>query len=514
MDTAITTILKPVLTATGYMLPDGAPVPGLLLGPAARAFHQGHTPSEGFVPDAVWGPPQPSPGPDGVWTSSSALRVYFKAAPELPAESELSSWRRELWNKGFAPLLWVVSPERIELYNGFGTPVSANDAAKHRLKTFKNIESKLRELDALAGRLAMETGQFWVAADPALARIDRKTSVDQKLLSDLRQLEAALIAGKLERNAAQALIGQAIFTQYLIDRKLVSEQLLRRQCGVSTLPEILRSKAATAKLFRWLTATFNGDMFPPSPRGQAPLTRHLARVADFLAGIDPNSGQQRLFPYQFEVIPVELISSIYEQFAHSATAQVPKNKAGKEVGNANTARKDSVHYTRLSLVSLVLDEVMTPLKGTETVLDLSCGSGVFLVEALRRLVQRQAKDKPLTRAMIRKTLHQQIYGVDISEAAVRVAAFSLYLAAIELDPDPAPPAALKFKPLIGKSLLVDDAYTVARDGNSALAQGGKLSGFDLIVGNPPWSFKGKAGTATRRGDAGSRPTQTAARWRA
>ena len=29
--------------------------------------------------------------------------------------------------------------------------------------------------------------------------------------------------------------------------------------------------------------------------------------------------------------------------------------------------------------------------------------------------------------------------MDISDAAVRVAAFSLYLAALELDPDPQPP---------------------------------------------------------------------------
>jgi hypothetical protein len=49
------------------------------------------------------------------------------------------------------------------------------------IRRFENIEGSLHELDELAGRLAIETGQFW-AQVPA---IDRKTSVDQKLLSDL-----------------------------------------------------------------------------------------------------------------------------------------------------------------------------------------------------------------------------------------------------------------------------------------------------------------------------------------
>ena len=168
---------------------------------------------------------------------------------------------------------------------------------------------------------------------------------------------------------------------------------------------------ATERLFDWLRETFNGDMFPLEG-STTPKPEHLLRVADFLEAVDPNTGQMSLFPYQFDVIPVELISSIYEQFAHTDSS------------TPNTNSENDVFYTRLSLVSLVLDEVMEGLTGEETVLDLTCGSGVFLVEALRRLVNlRSNGDKP-SRELIRCTLHQQIYGVDISEAAVHVAAFS------------------------------------------------------------------------------------------
>jgi hypothetical protein len=462
--------LQQVLAATGY-LPDGQPAAGLHLGQDARSLRRGRD----FSPDALW-------------RSPSSLTVYFKFEQTTPADELVSQWRREVWNEGFAPLLWVVSPERIDLYNGFGTPVKEGDAQKHLIRSFKNIETSLSELDALAGRLSIETGQFWAQA----TAVDRKTSVDQRLLSDLAFLECDLVEANLARSAAQALIGRVIFTQYLIDREIVSATLLTKLCGHTALPPILRDRTATGQLFSWLSQTFNGDMFPPSSVKNTPATTHLVRVADFLDAVDPESGQQSFFPYQFDVIPVELISSIYEQFAHAE----PRVDARRSI----EAVRNGVHYTRLSVVSLVLDEVMDGLTGKESVLDLTCGSGVFLVEALRRLVHLRAGGQPLTRDLIRSILYEQVYGVDISEAAIRVAAFSLYLAALELDPDPQPPHSLKFRPLIGKTLLIGDARTVEQsdDGKAVLTTQTGLKQFDLIVGNPPWSFKGQTGTEARR----------------
>jgi hypothetical protein len=163
--------LSYVLEATGY-LPQGEPAPGTFIGQAIREKRRR---ARHFTPDAMW-------------RGHSALTVYFKYEPTWPSVEVISMWRREVWNEGFAPLLWVISPVRIDLYNGYGTPVRSEqeDAAKYLLRTFENVEAELTKLDALAGRLAMETGQFWLHAP----EVDRRTSVDHKLLSDLRHLAA------------------------------------------------------------------------------------------------------------------------------------------------------------------------------------------------------------------------------------------------------------------------------------------------------------------------------------
>ena len=460
--------LYEVLEATGY-LDDGKPAHGVYLSPEA-----GEQPRfRDFSPDAMW-------------RSESALTVYFKYEREDPSEERIAAWQREIWNHGFAPLLWVISPESISIYNGFSRPREAENAAAHRLESFRRIENELDRLDALAGRLAMETGEFWRQV-PA---VDRTTCVDRQLLSDLAALEGDLLSAGLDPPAAQGLIGRSIFTQYLIDRGIVTRRFLDSKYGHGTLSGVLRDRQATRWLFDWLRDTFNGDMFP-AEGSPLPGARHLRRVADFLDAVDPVSGQGTFFPYQFDVIPVELISSIYEQFAHTDPA------------STDGGPERDVHYTRLSLVSLVLDEIADGLGGHETVLDLSCGSGVFLVEALRRLVASRCSGRRPNRRVIRSVLHDQIHGVDISESAVRIAAFSLYLAALELDPDPRPPRALKFKPLIGRTLLIADSRNVEEtpEGRRVLTVGGVRRTFDVIVGNPPWSYRGKAARAaegTRR----------------
>ena len=460
--------LQDVLEATGF-LTNGAPAGGVLLGNDAQRQCRGSILR-----------------PDAVWTGKSRLTVYFKDASHEPLREQIAQWQRATWNHGFAPLLWVISPSRIDLYNGFSRPVDDANAEAHLLDSFQRIESELDRLDAAAGRLAMETGKFWT--QPMAVPVDRHNGVDHQLLHDLAQLEDDLLRAGLGRLDAQALIGRAIFTQYLLDRSIVSAPQLREVSGHDTLAATLRDAAATSRLFDRLKGVFNGDMFPQD--SSTPAACHLARVADFLEATDPHTGQTTLFPYQFDVIPVDVISSIYEQFAQA----VPTSSANQPSLEDTAPVQRDVFYTPTQLVSLVLDEVTDGLSGEETVLDMTCGSAVFLVEALRRLAHLRAGGGSPTGALVRQVLREQIYGVDISEAAVRVAAFSLYLAALELDPNPTPLSDLAFEPLMGRNLIVGDAW----DDHDALMTEGERRNFDVIVGNPPWSDPGRGERALRR----------------
>ena len=477
--------LGKVLEATGYLANGQGAAPSVELADSGT-----HARVPSFKPDAWW-----RGNIDANGGGAAGLTVYFKYAGN-PRDSLVAAWQREIWNQGSSPLLWVVSPERTALYNGFGEPRSAAESQANQLGTYQHVEPDLARLDARAGRLAMETGHFW-SREP---RVDRKTRVDSRLLRDLHLLESTLLKSDLDQGQAQALIGRCIFAQYLVDRQIVTGERLLELCGQSDLPGVFTDRAATESLFAWLAEKFNGDMFPRESTS-VPAAGHLEQVARFLTGEDLETGQLRFFPYRFDVIPVELVSAIYEQFVHAASSAA---------SGASPARSRGVFYTPLAAVSLVLDELGDGLTGGETVLDLSCGSGVFLIEALRRLVQAKARGGSLSRHAIRQTLYNQIYGVDIEEAAVRVAAFSLYLAAMELDPQPEQLDDILFEPLRDRTLLVGNARTVESTpaGQRVLTRGGELKKFDIIVGNPPWSYQGRAGTADRREAMSGEPLQS------
>ena len=255
--------LSRVLEATGYLSNGEPAAPSVRVADTSEAVAGPRTRTRlpSFKPEAWWRSNADSTPWGG---SASDLTVYFKYVDE-PDLAPVSEWQQEIWNRGFSPLLWIVSPDRIDLYNGFGLPQKPEDAAENRLKTFGLLDTKLAELDKLAGRLAMETGQFWHQEK----RVNRKTSVDSRLLRDISGLEHKLIVD-LDREEAQGLIGRSIFTKYLIDRQIVTEQRLMKLCGHGDLPEVLRDRTATERLFEWLREISTATCFH-RPRSRFPL---------------------------------------------------------------------------------------------------------------------------------------------------------------------------------------------------------------------------------------------------
>jgi type I restriction-modification system DNA methylase subunit len=414
-----------------------------------------------------------------IYELSGSPCIYFTQLNE-PNPRELAKLHKLSWNHGLAPMLWVITPDEVLLYNSYSQPKEQDEIDPNRnlIEKFKTTESDLERMNKYASRLQIESGEFWQWEKAR--KIDRQQRVDSVLVKDLNDAEEELTENqKLDRQFAHALLIRSVFVAYLQDRDILNQDFFINRFGVESFNLLLNNKLATYNLFEWLQTIFNGDLFPVSPEEKNAVdNKHLKIAQDLISGqVDPKTGQLRLWRYyDFKVIPIELISSIYESFIYAT--------------NAKSAKENSTHYTPINLVDLVLSEVFKELDGNAKVLDLACGSGVFLVESLRRLViKRCANGEIPTRHLIRGTLYNQIFGVDIEPKAVQIAAFSLYLTALELDYELEQNRQLtddlKFEKLIGKNLFTSDIFNEEAEFNKIEVFAQKQ--FHAIVGNPPWT---------------------------
>lgn len=414
-----------------------------------------------------------------IYELSGSPCIYFTQLNE-PNPRELAKLHKLSWNHGLAPMLWIITPDEVLLYSSYSQPTKEdeNNPNQHLIDRFETTESDLNRMNKFASRLQIESGEFWKWEKAQ--KINREQRVDKVLVEDLNKTEKKLTQEKkLPRQFAHALLIRSVFVAYLQDRGILNQDFFSNRFGVESFNTLLNNKLATYNLFEWLQTIFNGDLFPVSPEEKNAVDKkHLEVAQSLIGGVEEiATGQQRLWQfYDFKVIPIELISSIYESFIYAT--------------DAKSAKANSTHYTPLNLVDLVLSEVFRELDGNAKVLDLSCGSGVFLVESLRRLVVKRCGNGEIpTRNLIRETLYNQIFGVDVEAKAVQIAAFSLYLTALELDYELEENRQLtedlKFEKLIGKNLFASDAFDEKGEFNQIELFAQKQ--FHAIVGNPPWT---------------------------
>ena len=413
--------------------------------------------------------------------------IYFKSVGVEVSSDQLASWHRAAWNHGLARMLWVTTPTHIRVFNAFAPPRQDGTGVHDpEIELFSDVADNLERLQQQLTRESIASGEFWKG--PLGRRIDRATRIDEQLVSDLTLAASKLTERGMEPLAGHRLLLRTIFIAYLEAKRILPSSLFEG-LGSDCFEDILADADATHTFFSRMREIFNGDLFPPPPKEdgladiEAPLPENQLEIPRcILARTNLTTFQRSLnfWRYDFDVIPIELISSIYEQFIHAADPE--------------KAQKAGTHYTPFNLVDLVISWVFNDdlfeakeLARDAKVLDLSCGSGVFLVESLRRLVARRiASGEEHTRELVRETLFEQIFGVDVEETAVEIAAFSLCLAAFELDPEPNVPQQLRFeRQLKGQNLFVADAFEP--EALFAKTPPFRNREFSVIVGNPPWT---------------------------
>ena len=419
--------------------------------------------------------------------------IYFSAIDKYDPD-KVADLHRLAWNLGEAPLLFIVTPDELRIFNNYQTPRKKDgslDPSAGLIETINltiDLESQRQQLSHY-NRMQFESGNFWRMSK---VRFNSKARVDATLMNNLKAMRRTLIQRINKRLSTEqqkdinvisiihGLLSRSILIKYLEERKDSNDNsvfpngfYMQFLNGAHCYADVLVSKGATYELFACLEKKFNGDMLP--------LVDNELEVVDeddlnmlrlFLLGdTELESRQLALWPlYSFDVIPIQLISSIYELFFHLSDKDDDKG----------------TYYTPLHLVDMLMDEVY-PWEGAfspVSFMDPSCGSGIFLVEAYRRVVCRwmhSNEKESITNSELTELLENCIFGIDLNKEAVRVASFSLSLAMCDfLDPKSIWDS-LSFPRLMQKNLFITDFFN-----KEALFN--KLK-YNIVIGNPPWQSK-------------------------
>ena len=372
---------------------------------------------------------------------------------------------KAIWNYNEVPVVVIQEDDHIDVFNGFAyekelesLQLIGNDTVINQFSYFKLV-----------------TGTGWEEYKEKLAYRNR---VDYYLLKNIQFAQLWIQKTGVPRNLANRLIGKVIFLRYLTDRCVVLNfEGKKRALTNEDIIELLQDKKRLAVLFETLQDKhkgFNGDLFKISKEELAEVPDAALQVlVRLLRSDDLEDGSQSLFDvYDFSILPIEFISNVYERF----------------IGKENQER-EGAYYTPLFLVEYIVENTVARhlAKATTSgckVLDPACGSGIFLVETLRRIIDHyiaHASQDDLQgqkfQQKLKELVKDNIFGIDNDESAVQVAAFSIYLTLLDYQ-KPADISSFRFPNLLGKNLICQDAFDeVLLDHQE----------FDFIIGNPPWN---------------------------
>ncbi|MCM4161588.1 endonuclease [Antarcticibacterium flavum] len=434
-------------------------------------------------------------------SSNSFPAIFLKKVQNFDKETllEIADIHKKVWNFKKVLFLYVYSDTQIRIYSCSVKPLVKPKEDLDYEKKLESVEIKtysfsdhqqLEELNNIFSRIAIDTGIVWTLEEAQFVRdkITLQQRVDKYLVESLVNTAQQLKQQGLELDFIHKIILRSLFLLYLEDRGATDEKLYSQiKKGSKSYFDILNDPKATGQLYERLEEDFNGNIFTIEKDENISIEQLRLIKKCFINGND-NTQQVKLFEnwrmFDFSIIQIELLSEIYENFLFKTNPELKK--------------KTGTYYTPPSLVEFILNDKLPNNKIEKNynvkVLDPSCGSGIFLVESYKRLVKRyenKHQEKLTDFDKLKKLLTENIFGIEINSQAIKVAAFSLYLALVDkLDPkDLWQKKKHRLPNLINnpydKSLKEQGHNLFCRDTISLNKEIDNIE-FDLVVGNPPF----------------------------
>jgi hypothetical protein len=481
-------------------------------------------------------------------------RIFFLEAkkPSVNVRDDVSAayqLRRYAWSAKL-PLSILSDFDELAVYDCRIKPDKSDKPAVGRvlLLTCTEFVERWDELAGIFSREAVLKGSFDKFAESS--KLKRGTAeVDTAFLGEIESWRETLARNFALRNsrlgqrdlnfAVQRTIDRVIFLRMCEDRGVESYGQL---AGVSNGEHTYRR---LHQLFDRADERYNLGLFHfQAEKGRAEdpdqLTPSLKLddkpLKEILRGLYyPDC------PYEFSVLPAEILGQVHEQFLGKVIRLTAAHQARIE-DKPEVKKAGGVYYTPAYIVDyIVKNTVGTLVEGKSpkeaarlTVLDPACGSGSFLVGAFQYLLDwhrdwyvadsarkhtKQVYEGPggqwlLTTAEKKRILLNNIYGVDIDSQAVEVTKLSLLLKVLEKENNETLERQLRMlheralpdlgnnikcgNSLIGADFyngqqmsLLDDEEQYRINVFDWKAEfptifKGKSGGFDAVIGNPPY----------------------------
>ncbi|HEX42441.1 MAG TPA: restriction endonuclease subunit M [Phycisphaerales bacterium] len=455
--------------------------------------------------------------------------------------------RRYAWSAKL-PLSILTDFEEFAVYDCRRRPQSGDKVGVGRVMylTFDQYPERFDEIHAVFARESVLRGSFDRYAEETTGK--RGTSeVDAEFLKEIEGWRDVLARVVALRNPALSVHELNFAVQRTIDRII-----FLRICEDRGVEEYGRLLALTGgphiyprlhDLYRQAEEKYNSGIFDFEADG---LTMSLTIDDKVLKPILANLYYPHS-PYEFSVLPADILGQVYEQFLGKVIRLTPAHRAVVEE-KPEVKKAGGVYYTPTYIVDYIVRQTVgrlvegkTPrqIAGTRgraplRILDPACGSGSFLLGAYQYLLdyhrqwyeehdpakhaqgkrpvlyQGPQGDWRLTTAEKKRILLDHIYGVDLDRQAVEVTKLSLLLEVLEGESDESIGQQLSFfqeralpnlddnikcgNSLIGPDYfagqLMPDEEELRRvnpfDWEAEFPEAMGAGGFDAVIGNPPY----------------------------